>query len=397
MAVVVDRDNCIGCQCCVGVCPVGAIEMVDGKAQINPDVCIACGACINACPVGAIDHEKVAAVEVKNNEGKDLWVMVELENGEPVGVTYELLGEAVKMAEKSGQRCCAVVIAKELGDLAGKLFAAGADVVYSVTGEEYADYNTDLFTHAFCELVEEYKPSAVMVGATVDGRDFAPRVAARLKTGLCADCTNLDIVDGIVEWTRPALGGNILATILCEEHRPQMGTVRPKVFKAMTPVEGRTGEVIEYTVKTKVESKVSIVRKEALAGGDSIKIEDAEVICSGGRGMGSSDMFKMLEELACLFENGCVGGSRAVVDEGWIDHAHQVGQSGKTVTPKVYFACGISGAIQHLAGMNSSDIIIAINKDANAPIFKVAQYGIVGDVKEILPQLIAKIKAYKEA
>ena len=397
MAIKIDKEQCIGCESCVATCPTGALSMEDGKANVNEDTCVSCGACVGECPVGAISLGG-AAEKKEAAEGKDLWVMVELENGEPVGVTYELLGVAADLAAKCGQRCCAVLVGAEKGDIPAKLFAAGADVVYAVTGAEYAEYNTDLYTNAFCELAESYKPNAVMFGATVDGRDLAPRIAARLKTGLCADCTGLDMAGDLVEWTRPALGGNILATIVCDEHRPQMGTVRPKVFKAKEVDASRTGEVVDYEVKNKVASKVTIVRKEALTEAGSIKIEDAEVVCSGGgRGLGSCDNFKMLEELAALFENGTVGGSRAVVDEGWVDHAHQVGQSGKTVTPKVYFAFGISGAIQHLAGMSSSDVIIAVNKDANAPIFKVAQYGIVGDAKEILPKLIAKIKAFKEA
>ena len=396
MAIKIDKEQCIGCESCVATCPTGALSMEDGKANVNEDTCVSCGACVGECPVGAISLGG-AAEKKEAAEGKDLWVMVELENGEPVGVTYELLGVAADLAAKCGQRCCAVLVGAEKGDIPAKLFAAGADVVYAVTGAEYAEYNTDLYTNAFCELAESYKPNAVMFGATVDGRDLAPRIAARLKTGLCADCTGLDMAGDLVEWTRPALGGNILATIVCDEHRPQMGTVRPKVFKAKEADVSRTGEVVDYEVKNKVASKVTIVRKEALTEAGSIKIEDAEVVCSGGRGLGSCDNFKMLEKLAALFENGTVGGSRAVVDEGWVDHAHQVGQSGKTVTPKVYFAFGISGAIQHLAGMSSSDVIIAVNKDANAPIFKVAQYGIVGDAKEILPKLIAKIKAFKEA
>ena len=395
MAICVDREKCIGCESCIAVCPVGALNMVDGKANIDQDTCIACGACIGECPVEAIEREEIVR-EVKNKEGKDLWVNVELEDGEPVGVVYELLGVGAELAAKADQKCCAVLICKEAGSLPQKLFAAGADIVYVVSGPEYAEYNTDIYTNAFCELVETYKPNAVLCGATVDGRDLAPRIAARLGTGLCADCTALDINGELVEWTRPALGGNILATIICDEHRPQMGTVRPKVFKAKDVDASRSGEIVNYTVKNAVTSKVELVRKEILGASGAIKIEDAE-ICSGGRGLGSCDNFKMLEELAALFEHGSVGGSRAVVDEGWVDHAHQVGQSGKTVTPKIYFAFGISGAIQHLAGMSASDIVIAINKDANAPIFKVAQYGIVGDAREILPKLIAKIKAVKEA
>ena len=398
MAMIVDKETCVGCGACVAACPVGAISLED-KACIDADSCIGCGACVNACPVGAISAEgAVAKKEVENNHGTDLWVVTELENGEPVGVTYELIGVASDLAAKAGEKCCAVLVAAEAGDVPQKLIAAGADKVYVIADDRFADYNTDLYTDAICQLVDAYKPSALLIGATADGRDLAPRIAARKMTGLCADCTELDIdVDNqVVEWTRPALGGNILATILCKETRPQMGTVRPKVFKAKPMDVTRTGEVINFTCENLVTSPVELLKKEAVGGTSSIKIEDAEVICSGGRGMGSADNFKILEEMAALFENGTVAGSRAVVDEGWIGHSCQVGQSGKTVTPKIYFACGISGAIQHLAGMTGSDMVIAINKDANAPIFKTAQYGIVGDVNVILPKLIAKIKAYKE-
>ena len=398
MAMIVDKETCVGCGACVAICPVGAISLED-KACIDADSCIGCGACVNACPVGAISAEgAVAKKEVENNHGTDLWVVTELENGEPVGVTYELIGVASDLAAKAGEKCCAVLVAAEAGDVPQKLIAAGADKVYVIADAKFADYNTDLYTDAICQLIDAYKPSALLIGATADGRDLAPRIAARKMTGLCADCTELDIdVDNqVVEWTRPALGGNILATILCKETRPQMGTVRPKVFKAKPMDATRTGEVINFTCENLVTSPVELLKKEAVGGTSSIKIEDAEVICSGGRGMGSADNFKILEEMAALFENGTVAGSRAVVDEGWIGHSCQVGQSGKTVTPKIYFACGISGAIQHLAGMTGSDMVIAINKDANAPIFKTAQYGIVGDVNVILPKLIAKIKAYKE-
>ena len=398
MAMIVDKETCVGCGACVAICPVGAISLED-KACIDADSCIGCGACVNACPVGAISAEgAVAKKEVENNHGTDLWVVTELENGEPVGVTYELIGVASDLAAKAGEKCCAVLVAAEAGDVPQKLIAAGADKVYVIADAKFADYNTDLYTDAICQLIDAYKPSALLIGATADGRDLAPRIAARKMTGLCADCTELDIdVDNqVVEWTRPALGGNILATILCKETRPQMGTVRPKVFKAKPMDATRTGEVINFTCENLVTSPVELLKKEAVGGTSSIKIEDAEVICSGGRGMGSADNFKILEEMAALFENGTVAGSRAVVDEGWIGHSCQVGQSGKTVTPKIYFACGISGAIQHLAGMTGSDTVIAINKDANAPIFNTAQYGIVGDVNVILPKLIAKIKAYKE-
>lgn len=398
MAITVNKENCVGCEACVAVCPVGAIDMTEGKADINQDTCISCGACISECPVGAISREEAMAQVQENAEAyKDIWVYTELENGEPCHVSYELIGQAADLAAASGQRACAVLICKEAGALPEKLFAAGADIVYVVADPIYEEYNNELYTNAFCELASEYRPNAVLVGATADGRDFGPRVAARLKTGLCADCTGLGIrTDKVVEWTRPALGGNIMATIFCDVKRPQMGTVRPKVFKIKEFDFGRKGEIISYSVKNRIVSRTALVRKESVTAAGACKIEDAEIICSGGRGMGCADKFRQLEELAAVL-GGAVAGSRAVVDEGWISHPQQVGQSGKTITPKIYFAFGISGSIQHLAGMHDSDIVIAINKDPNAPIFKVANYGIVGDVNVILPKLIEKIKAFKEA
>ncbi|MEG1345925.1 MAG: FAD-binding protein, partial [Acidaminococcaceae bacterium] len=388
MAIALDRDKCIGCESCIGVCPVGALTMLEGKASIDQDKCISCGACVGECPVEAITRAEVLKTATVNlDEYKDIWVYVELEDGEPCPVAYELLAEAQALATKSGERCCAVLFCAAAGDLPAKLFAQGADVVYLVEGEEYADYNTELFAHAFCELSKAYKPNAVFVGATADGRDLAPRIAARLNTGLCADCTALDINnEKIVEWTRPAFGGNILATILCDVNRPQMGTVRPKVFKVQVAEAGRSGEVIKYTLPRTIVSRTELISKDKVANVSGVSLDEAEIICSGGRGMGSADNFRCLETLASLL-GGAVGGSRAVVDEGWIGHPQQVGQSGKTVTPKVYFACGISGSIQHLAGMKDSKVIVAINKDEEAPINAVADYWLVGDLNTVVPEL----------
>ena len=313
-----------------------------------------------------------------------------------MNVTFELLGAAKELCAKLEEKCCAVLVTAAAGELPQQLIAAGADVVYVIEDAKYAEYDTELYTDAICQLSKKYDPASIMFGATDDGRDLAPRVAARLHTGLCADCTALDVTDEkLVAWTRPALGGNICATIICDVNRPQMGTVRPKVFKPAELDNTRTGEVIAFTPEAGAVSRVELVKKEALSSENAVKIDEADMIAAGGRGFGSKENFDVLEQLAALFENSAVAGTRAAIDEGWLTHSQQVGQSGKSVTPHIYFACGISGAIQHLSGMKDSDIIIAINKDAEAPIFTVAHYGIVGDVNVILPKLIEKIKAYK--
>lgn len=325
-----------------------------------------------------------------------MWVIAEQENGQLMNVTFELLGAAKELCAKLEEKCCAVLVTAAAGELPQQLIAAGADVVYVVEDAKYADYDTELYTDAICQLSKKYDPASIMFGATDDGRDLAPRVAARLHTGLCADCTALDVTDDkLVAWTRPALGGNICATIICDVNRPQMGTVRPKVFKPAEMDNNRTGEVIAFTPEAGAVSRVELVKKEALSSENAVKIDEADMIAAGGRGFGSKENFDVLEQLAALFENSAVAGTRAAIDEGWLTHSQQVGQSGKSVTPHIYFACGISGAIQHLSGMKDSNIIIAINKDAEAPIFTVAHYGIVGDVNVILPKLIEKIKAYK--
>ena len=325
-----------------------------------------------------------------------MWVIAEQENGQLMNVTFELLGAAKELCAKLEEKCCAVLVTAAAGELPQQLIAAGADVVYVVEDAKYADYDTELYTDAICQLSKKYDPASIMFGATDDGRDLAPRVAARLHTGLCADCTALNVTDDkLVAWTRPALGGNICATIICDVNRPQMGTVRPKVFKPAEMDNNRTGEVIAFTPEAGAVSRVELVKKEALSSENAVKIDEADMIAAGGRGFGSKENFDVLEQLAALFENSAVAGTRAAIDEGWLTHSQQVGQSGKSVTPHIYFACGISGAIQHLSGMKDSDIIIAINKDAEAPIFTVAHYGIVGDVNVILPKLIEKIKAYK--
>lgn len=401
MAMVVDKSKCCACESCVGICPVGAISIVEDKAQVDSETCISCGACVGECPCEAIAPEGATAQAEAPKAAaadKDIWVICEPEGGQINATTFEMLAVAQDLAQKAKYACCAVYIGPKDRVNTADLIAGGADKVYVIEDDKYETYNTELYTDGICQLIKAYNPSAVMMGATCDGRDLAPRIAARMKTGLCADCTEVDITeDGLVAWTRPALGGHIYATIVCDETRPQMGTVRPKVFKAAEKDASRTGEVINFTPEPGYVSRVEVIEKSPLVSDTAIKIEEADVICAGGRGFGEGDKFAVLEQLAALFDNSAIAGSRAAVDEGWISHGQQVGQSGKTVTPKLYFACGISGAIQHISGMKDAGCIVAINRDPHAPIFTVAHYGIVGDVNVVLPKLIEKIKEHKNS
>lgn len=397
MAVKVDQETCVGCGACVSACPFGAMEIQDNGKAFATDACTSCGACVDVCPVSAITREAVESTATVNKDDyKGVWVFVEQTDGKARSVSHELIGQGRNLADKLGQELAAVVIGGDIDAVAKDVFASGVDKVYAVAGEEYSHYNSDAFTFAFADLIETYKPNVVLLGATVDGRDLGPRVSSRVSAGLTADCTNLDIDEetGLVAWTRPAFGGNIMATILCPDYRPQMGTVRPKVFKRPEQDFGRSGEIIRVPSKVKPEdirTKLVDVIKVCEA---SCNIEEAEIIIAGGRGMCKVENFKLIEELAELV-GGAVGASRAVVDAGWEPALNQVGQTGKTVAPKVYFAFGISGAIQHLAGMTSSDTIIAVNKDPDAEIFKHADYGIVADAMEVLPILIEEFKKIK--
>jgi len=329
---------------------------------------------------------------------KDLWVFIETnDNGTAKNVGLELLGAGRSLAEKQGGKVIGIVIGSKVDEAVKSATAFGADTVVVVDGKEYEHYTTDAYAKAMYTLVEKYGPTSILIGATNNGRDLGPRLSCRLKTGLTADCTQLAIDEesGNVAWTRPAFGGNLMATILCPDNRPQIGTVRPGVFKKAAPDDARKAEIIKEDIHVSADE----IRTELLeiiheAAGDIVDLEGADIIISGGRGVGGPEGFKPIRELAAVL-GATVGASRAAVDAGWIGHSHQVGQTGKTVGPKLYIACGISGAIQHVAGMSSSKTIIAINKDETAPIFNVADYAIVGDLFEILPILTAEIKKLK--
>ena len=323
---------------------------------------------------------------------KGVWVFAEQREGQLQKVSLELLGEGKKIAEKLGVKLTALLLGNNIEGLAETLTAHGADEVLVANDPKLEHYTTEAYTKVICDLAEERKPSILFIGATFIGRDLGPRVSARLSTGLTADCTSLDVdvETGDLLATRPAFGGNLMATIACPEHRPQMATVRPGVFEKVetaatdAKVENVEVKLSDSDIRTKVLETIKSKK-------DIIDISEANVIVAGGRGVGSKENFELLKELADVL-GGTVAGSRAAVEKGWIDPAYQVGQTGKTVKPSIYVACGISGAIQHVAGMQDSDMIIAINKDNSAPIMKVADFGIVGDVKKVLPELIAQAK-----
>lgn len=329
---------------------------------------------------------------------KDLLVFIETNpDGSAKNAGLELLNPGLELADGQGGALCAAVIGCGTEKAVESAALYGAQRIYVIDGEEYRQYTTDAYVGALCTLIREVQPETVLIGATPNGRDMAPRLSCRLQTGLTADCTGLaiDPGSGKVAWTRPAFGGNLMATILCPDHTPQIGTVRPGVFKKMAPNPAGRAEVIARDIHIpQAEIRTQVMELIQEAAGELVDLEGAEIIVSGGRGLGNADNFSILRSLADVL-GATVGASRAAVDAGWISHSHQVGQTGKTVGPKLYIACGISGAIQHLAGMSSSRTIVAINKDPEAPIFNVADYGIVGDLNEIVPALTEEIRKLK--
>jgi len=390
---IIETAKCIGCQKCVKICPSSAIEMffTAAEQQILDELAV------SAVPVEEEIDPEAAAIAQKLAEYRGVWVFIEQTEGEPAKVSWELLGVGAGLACSLGVELCALVVGENVEYLCHEAFAHGAAKAYLLDAPVYYHYRTEAYVEGCCHLIEKYKPEVILMGATGMGRDLAGAIATRVGTGLTADCTGLAIDDkrNLMQ-TRPAFGGNIMATIMCDKYRPQMSTVRPNVMPMPERREGATGIIIrdpftvtEDSVLTKV---IEIIRDSHSKG--AVDITGAEFIISGGRGMMAPENFGILQELADEL-GGVVGASRSAVDAGWMPGDRQVGQTGKTVRPKIYIACGISGAIQHLVGMQDSDMVIAINRDSSAPIFEVATYGIVGDLFQVVPAITQRIKELK--
>ena len=402
MEVTIDRELCIGCAICVKQCPKG-YELDDELIAVlistrAPGIMET----EEACPVGAIaitgEPDEIPVLEkveplVKVDESSDVWVFAEQREGKLAKVALQLLGRARDLADELEQKVVAVLIGHNITHLAKELIAYQADTVYIADDERLKDYLTLPFTTIITGLIKRYKPNIFLYGATFIGRDLAPRIAQRVNTGLTADCTRLTIEEdtGLLDQTRPAFGGNIMATIQTPDHRPQMATVRPGIMKVKPFDPDRSGEIINVTPEIEQDDLIARIIEVAKDSRAKVNLEEAKIIVSGGRGVGSKEGFVILEELAELL-GAEVGGSRVAVESGFIEQDHQVGQTGKTVAPELYIACGISGSIQHRAGMSTSKIIVAINKDPEAQILTVSDYAIIGDLHEVIPVLTRELR-----
>jgi electron transfer flavoprotein alpha subunit len=392
----IDKEACIGCGVCEEVCTFGAIAVVDGVAEVN-EQCTLCGSCVDSCEADALSIETAAkSVQADLHRWSGIMVYAEYRHGRVAPVSFELLGIGRKLADQQKVPLSAVLLGFGMGDAAAELVSYGADTVFQVDDPALEHFTDEIYGNILEDIIQEQKPEVVLAGATAIGRSFIPLVATALATGLTADCTRLEIraEDGVLLQTRPAFGGNIMATIECPATRPQMATVRPRVMKAAAPDQARKGEIINYRpAAERLQSRVRVLGS-VLEEQDQVNITEGDIIVAGGRGLDNEKGFGLIKELAASLD-GAVGASRAAVDSAWIAYPHQVGQTGKTVNPKLYIACGISGAIQHVVGMQSSETIVAINKDPNAPIFDVATYGIVGDLFEVVPKLTERIRERK--
>ncbi len=391
MGISIDKNRCIGCGLCVPACPFGAIK-VENKAAVILDNCTLCGACVSACKKQAVLLARGKYPEIPQSGAcEGIWVFAEQYGGALKNVTFELLAKARELADSLGCKVSAVLLGSTAAESAQKLIEYGADEVLIADAPYLHGCGDQAYAAVLANLVRTQKPEVLLIGATSFGRSLAPGAASLLGTGLTADCTKLTInpKTRLLEQTRPAFGGNLMATIICPERRPQMATVRPRVFQPLAPEAGRTGKIIRLTLPEPETSFVRTLQTEKLEL--KMNLTDADIIIAVGKGIGGPKNIRLAQELAAAL-GGAVGASRPVVDLGWLPYTQQVGQTGKTVAPKLYIACGISGAVQHLAGLGAIDTVVAINNDPDAPIFKAAHYAIVGDCLEILPEMTAQVK-----
>jgi len=390
MALIIDKNLCTGCGSCVDACPFGAMELHDGVA-VAGDGCTLCGACVDACPESAIGLDE-PAVKQAAQPASGVWVFAEQRQGQAPEVVAELLGQGRKLADELRTELAAALLGHGVEGLVAPLMSQGADVVYLIDDPRLARFNDDAYADALAALVRDRRPEVLLAGATAIGRSLMPRLATAVATGLTADCTGLaiDRERGLLLQTRPAFGGNIMATIVCPQARPQMATVRPRVMKAAQPDAARRGRLERVTLGSDVGGGSAVLEIVAEIE-DQVNLTGAEVIVCGGRGVGSAEGFELVRQLAREL-GGVVGATRGAVDSGWIGHAHQVGQTGRTVAPRLYIGLGVAGAVQHLVGMQSSDTIVAVNKDPQAAIFQAAHYGVVGDLFEVVPAMIARLR-----
>jgi len=392
LAIIINQEKCTSCAVCVNTCPFGVLEIKDNRILVH-DGCNLCGACKNECPSEAITMEEPVKTAAVSAEHRGIWVFAEQRDGKLKGVSFELLAKGRELAAKLNTEVCAVCLGHSVAGVE-QLIAFGADKVYLVDSPELAANQEDLMTGQLVNMIQQYKPEIVLAGATSLGRAFIPRVAAAVKCGLTADCTGLeiDIDKRQLLQTRPTFGGNIMATIICPSSRPQMATVRPRTFKKNAPDTSRNGRIIKIDFQKEVVTARTRLLNFVEDMTEKVKLDEADIIVSGGRGLGKPEGFKVIEELARVL-GAALGSSRPPVDDGWISYSHQVGQTGKTVSPKLYIACGISGSVQHMAGMQTSDTIVAINSDPSAPIFEIATYGLVGDLFKIVPEMVRQLKS----
>jgi electron transfer flavoprotein alpha subunit/NAD-dependent dihydropyrimidine dehydrogenase PreA subunit len=393
MTVWVEVDLCSGCKRCLKACPYGAVEMKEGKAFIL-ERCTSCGACLQVCKETAIQTDVEPRTVPDFSDRKGIWVFAEQRGGLLHQVSLELLGKAMDLGALLGQEISALLLGDHVASLSEPLIEHGADQVFLAEHSALKDYRTTAYTKVIEGLVKEYRPNILLMGATHIGRDLAPRVSRRAGVGLTADCTELSIdpQDRILLQTRPAFGGNVMATIANRYSRPQMATVRPGVMEAVAK-RGK-GNIVRHSVSLAEEEIRTRILELVKEKKKKVNLAAAKVVVAGGRGVGDAGGFRVLEELAAVL-GGEVAGTRVTVEQGWIPPERQVGQTGQSVRPELYIACGISGAIQHRAGMMNSRYIVAINKDARAPIFQVADWGLVGDLHELVPEMIEQLKRQK--